>query len=88
MKYIEMRSKVRKLRVQSRASERLQDQLIEDVKNGTVTEEVLELVRKENDLWNYQNEKEEAKRLQGARKLRKDEEMGWAQPRNMSKWRR
>ena len=31
-------------------------------------------------------QKEEAKRLQGARKLRKDEEMAWAPPRNVSKW--
>ena len=37
----------------------------------TKTEEALQLVRKEHDLWMYQNEKEEAKRLQGARKPRK-----------------
>ena len=30
--------------------------------------------------------KKKAKRLQGARKLRKDEEMSWAPPRNMSNW--
>ena len=30
--------------------------------------------------------KEEARRLQGARKLGKDEEMAWAPPRNMSDW--
>ena len=34
----------------------------------------------------YQSEKEEAKRLQGVRKLRKDEEMAWAPPRKMSNW--
>ena len=34
----------------------------------------------------YQHEKEEAKRLQGARKPRKDEEMAWAPPRNKSDW--
>ena len=34
----------------------------------------MEWVRKENDLWRYQSE-EEAKQMQGARKLRKDEEM-------------
>ena len=34
----------------------------------------------------YQNEKEEAKRLQGARKPRKDEEMAWAPPRSESAW--
>ena len=32
------------------------------------------------------NEKEKAKRLQGARKSRKDEEMAWAPPRNKSEW--
>ena len=76
-----------KLRVQSRASERLQDHIIEEIKEmeHTKTEEALQLVRKDHDLWMYQNE-EEAKRLQGARKPRKDEEMVWAPPRNMSKW--
>ena len=34
----------------------------------------------------YQNEKEEATRLQGVRKLRQDEEIAWAPPRNMTKW--
>ena len=34
----------------------------------------------------YQNEKEEAKSLQGARKPRKDEEMALAPPRNRSDW--
>ena len=73
--------------VQSRASERLQDQIVEEMKEmEQKATEALELVRKENDLWEYQNEKEEAKILQGARKLRKDEEMAWAPPRNMSKW--
>ena len=72
-----------KLRVQSRESEILQDQIIEEIKETehTKTEEALQLVRKEHDLWMYQNEKEEAKRLQSARKQRKDEEMAWAPPR-------
>ena len=35
-------------------------------------------------MWKYQNEKEEAKILQGAREVRKDEEMALAPPRNMS----
>ena len=61
--------------------------MIEETKEMyTKTEEALRLVRWKNDLWMYQNEKEEAKRLQGARKWRKDEEMAWAPPRNMSKW--
>ena len=34
----------------------------------------------------YQIEKEEAKRLQGARKPRKDEELAWAPPGNRSDW--
>ena len=49
------------------------------------TEEALQLVRKEHGLWMYQNEKDEAKRMQGARKPRKGEEMAWAPPRNISK---
>ena len=41
-----------KLRVQGRASERLQDQIVEEIKEmeHKRTEEALELVRKENDL--------------------------------------
>ena len=35
---------------------------------------------------NTKTKKEEAKKMQGARKLRKDEEMTWTPPRNMSKW--
>ena len=50
------------------------------------TEEALRLAVKEHDLWMYQNEKEEAKRLHGARKLRKDGEMAWAPPRNIVNW--
>ena len=56
--------------VHSRASERVQDQIIEEIKEKehTKTEEALRLMRKEHDLWMYQNDKEEAKRLQGATK--------------------
>ena len=44
-------------------------------------------MRKQNDWWKHQSDKEEAIKLQGARKLRKDEEMAWAPlPRNMSNW--
>ena len=51
-----------KLRVQDRASERLQDQIIEEIKEleSTKTEEALQTAGKEHDLWMYQNEKEEA----------------------------
>ena len=68
-------------------SERLQDQIIEEIKEmeHNRTEEALNLVRKETDLWRYQHVKEEAKKMQGARKLRKDEDMAWVLPRNMSK---
>ena len=68
-----------KLIVQDRASERLQHQIIEEIKEleHTKTEEALHLVRKEHDLWMYQNAKEEAKRLQG---------VTWALPRNLTKW--
>ena len=63
-----------KLRVQDRASERMQDQIVVEIKESvhTKTEEALQLAVKEHDLWMYQNEKEEAKRLQGVRKSRKD----------------
>ena len=75
-------------RVQDRASERMQDKIIEEIKElaHTKTEEASQLAEKEHDLWMYQNEKEEAKRVQGVRKPRKDEEMAWAPPRNMTKW--
>ena len=45
-----------KLRVLSRASERLQDQIIEEMKEmeHTKTEEALQLASKEHDLWMYQ----------------------------------
>ena len=68
-----------KLRVQDRASERVQDQVIEEIKElvHRKTEESFQTAEKEHDLWMYKNEKEEAKRLQGVRKLRKDEEMAW-----------
>ena len=64
-----------KLRVQDRASERLQDQIIEEMKEleRTKTEDSLQIVEKDHDLWMYQNEKEEAKRLQG---------VTWAPPKN------
>ena len=77
-----------KLRVEDRASERMQDRIIEEVKDSVrrKTEEALQIVVKEHELWMYQNEKEEAKRLQGVRKLRQDEEIARAPPRNMTKW--
>ena len=46
-----------KLTVQSRAKERVHDQIIEEMKEmeHKKTEEALNLVKKENDLWRYQN---------------------------------
>ena len=77
-----------RLRVQDRAREILQDQIIEEVKEleHTETEEALQLVSRERDLRMYRNEKGKTKRLQGARKPRKDEEMAWAPPRIQSDW--
>ena len=77
-----------KLKMQSRANEPLHDPIVEHIKEAEhkMTAEALVLVKKENDLWRSQNEKEEAKRLRGARKLKKDEEMAWAPPRNDSDW--
>ena len=64
-----------KLRVQDRASERLQDQIIEEIKKleSTKTEEALQITENEHDLEMYQNEKEEAKKMQG---------VTWTPPRN------
>ena len=52
-----------KHRVQDRASERLQDQIIEEIKEleSTKTEEALQIAEKKHDLWMYEKEKEEAK---------------------------
>ena len=52
-----------KLKVQSRANERLHDQIIEEIKEmeNKKTEEAMNLVKKENDLWRYQNEKKKQK---------------------------
>ena len=48
----------------------------------TKRQEALQITVKEHDLWMYQNEKEEAKLLQEVRKLRQDEEIAWAPPRD------
>ena len=64
-----------KLRVQDRASERMQDQIIEEIKEllHTKTEEALQLAEKEHDLWMFQNEKRrKQKKMQVVRKPRKD----------------
>ena len=52
-----------RLRVQDRASERMQDHMFEEIKElvHRKTEEALQIAEKEHDLWMYQNEKEEEK---------------------------
>ena len=77
-----------KLKVQSRANERLHDHIIEEIKEveHERTEEALKMVQKKNDWWRYQNERDEARRLQGAGKTRKDEEMTWEPPRRKPDW--
>ena len=66
-----------KLRVQDRAGERLQDQIIEEIKEmeHTKTEEALQLVEKEHDLWMYQNEKKRrSKKTAGRRETEEGHE--------------
>ena len=57
-----------KLIVQDRASERMHDEIMKNLRNWCTqrTEAALQLAVKEHDLWMYQNEKEEAQRLQGS----------------------
>ena len=59
-----------KLRVQIRANERLHPKMF----------------GKKNDLWIFQNKREEAKILQGAGKLTTEEEMAGKPPRNKLDW--
>ena len=56
--------------MQDRASERPQDQTIEEIKEleNTKTERSLAVSGKGHDVWMYQNEKAEARRPQGVRK--------------------
>ena len=63
-------------------------QIIEEIKEleSTKDRRSLAVSGKEHDLWMCLYEKEEARRLQGDRKLRKDEEIAWAPPRNMTTW--
>ena len=55
-----------KLKLQSRANERFHDQIVEEIKEiePKKTEEALRVVQNEHDLWRYQNERDEARRLQ------------------------
>ena len=50
------------------------------------TEEALQMVQKKNDLWRYQNERDEARRLQSSGKSRRDEEMTLEPPRKRPEW--
>ena len=76
------------LSVQDRASETMQDRIIEEIKDlvHRRTEEALQMAGNEHDLWMYQHEKEEAKRLQGVRKLRQDEEIAWDTTKKYDEW--
>ena len=55
-----------KIRMQSRATEKYCEQIFEEMKEleEKKSEEALTLVQKKNDLWRYQNERDEARRLQ------------------------
>ena len=62
-----------KLKMESRANGRLHDHTIEEIieMEHKKTEEALNKVKKENDLWRYQNEKEEAKKISGRQEIKK-----------------
>ena len=65
-----------KLKLQSRANVRFHDQIVEEMKKieQKKTEEALRMVQKKHDLWRYQNESDEARRLQSfgnSRRVRK-----------------
>ena len=53
------------LRVQDRESKRLQDQIIEEIRDleSTQTEEALQTVEKEHDLWKRKQTHEDARKL-------------------------
>ena len=55
-----------KIKLQSRANERYHDQISEEIKEleEEKSEEALRMVQKKHDLWKYQNERDEARRLQ------------------------
>ena len=57
-----------KLKLQSRATERYHDQIFEEMKEleEKESEEALPLVQKKHDLWGYQNERDEARKLQSS----------------------
>ena len=55
-----------KIRMQSRATEKYCEQIFEEMKEleEKKSKEALTLVQKKDDLWRYQNERDEARRLQ------------------------
>ena len=74
-KYFKVRWKT-KLKSQSRANETYHDQIFEEIKEleEKKSEEALRMVQKKHDLWRYQNERDEARRLQNSgnsRRVRK-----------------
>ena len=60
-------------KVQSRANERYHDQIFEEIKEleQKKYEEAQRMVQKKHDLWRYQNERDEAERLQSSGNLRR-----------------
>ena len=65
------------LRLQSRATEKYYDQIFEEKKEleEKTSQEALLIVQKTYDLWSYQNERDEARRLQrsgNSRRVKKE----------------
>ena len=65
-----------KLKLQSRVNERYHDQIFGEIKEmeQKKAKEYLRMVQKKHDLWRYQNERDEARRLQScgnSRRVRK-----------------
>ena len=71
-----------KLRLQSRATEKYYEQIFEEMKEleEKKSKEALLLVQKKRTLWRYQNERDEARRLQRSGNSRDKERGGLAGP--------
>ena len=59
--------------VQDRASERLKDQITEEIKEleSTKTEEAVQITGKEHDLWMYKRERRCKKKAAGSQETKK-----------------
>ena len=76
-----------KLNLRSRVNERYHDQIFEEMKKleEKKSEEALHMVQKKHDLWRYQNERDEARRLQrsgNSRRVKKENNLGRIQRRD------